>query len=98
MTRQQEEGERRIEICLSAATEAKATYIRALHEERCGRDLRAEACRKLNERRREAGRSALTATRGSPAGSGAERKAPGKAARQMASSASHWAEGLIVGW
>src|SRR5262249_49497226 len=56
MTRQQEEGERRIEICLSAATEAKATHLRAMHEERCRRDLRAEACRKLNERRRAAAR------------------------------------------
>jgi hypothetical protein len=61
MTRQQEEGERRIELCVSAGTEAKATYLRALHEERCRRDLRAEVCRRLNERRQEAARSALTA-------------------------------------
>jgi len=58
MTRQREEGERRIEICLSAATEAKATFVRAMHEERCRRDLRAEACRRLNERRREGRKNA----------------------------------------
>jgi hypothetical protein len=58
ITSQQEAGERRIEICLSAATEAKATYVRAMHEERCRRDLRAEACRRLNDRRREAARNA----------------------------------------
>ena len=57
MARQQEEGERRIQLCLSAATEAKATHLRAMHEERCRRDLRAEACRRLNERRREAARA-----------------------------------------
>jgi len=31
----QEKGERRIQLCMSAATEAKATYLRALHEECC---------------------------------------------------------------
>src|SRR5262250_1342587 len=45
MTSQQEAGERRIQICFSTATEAKATHLRAMHEERCRRDLRAEACR-----------------------------------------------------